>query len=58
MTKKAFAKILNNRLSKIISKHNILKGNNYAGLLRKSIQEPIKILNMIMEDATENKKDI
>ena len=56
--RKAFAKILNNRLSKIISKHHILKGNNYAGLPGKSTQEPIKILNMIMEEAVEQKNEI
>jgi hypothetical protein len=56
--RKAFAKILNNRLTKIISRNNILKGNNYAGLPGKSTQDPIKILNMIMEEALENKKEI
>jgi hypothetical protein len=49
---------LNKRLSKIVSKHKILKGNNYAGLPGKSTQEPIKLLNMIMEDATENNKEL
>ena len=56
--RKAFAKILNKRLAKIISKHNILQGNNYAGLPGKSTQEPIKMLNMIIEEAVENKKEL
>ena len=56
--RKAFAKILNKRLAKIISKHNILQGNNYAGLPGKSTQEPIKMLNMIIEEVVENKKEL
>jgi len=57
-TRKAFVKILNKRLSKIISKYNILKGNNFAGLPGKSTQKPIKLINMIMEDANENNKEL
>ena len=51
--RKAFVKLLTNRLSKIMVKHNILKGNNFAGLLEKSTDEPIKTINMIIEDTYE-----
>ena len=51
-------KILCNRLSKILSKHSFILGdNNYAALPGKSTLKPIHMLNLIMEDARENKKD-
>ncbi len=46
-------KILTNRLSRIIAKYAILKGNNFAGLPEGSIEFPIKLINIIMEDAKE-----
>ena len=36
----------------------MLKGNNYAGLPGGSTENPIKIMNLIIEDAAENKKDL
>ena len=56
--RKGFVKILNNRLSKLLAKHHILKGGNFAGLPGGSTEPPIKILNMLLEDANENNKDI
>ncbi len=49
---------MNNRLAKIISINNILKGYNFAGLPGKSIIDPIKIINNIMEKAKEQKKEL
>jgi hypothetical protein len=57
-TRKDFVKIITNRLSKILAKHNVLRGNNYASLPGSSTKDPIKIMNMLIEDAVENKKDI
>src|SRR4051794_37806103 len=57
-TRKAFVKIINNRLSKILAKYNILKGNNFAALPGRSTEDPIKIMNMIIEDAVENNKEL
>src|SRR5215216_6805128 len=57
-TRKAFVKIITNCLSSIIAKHKICKGNNFAGLPGGSTEDPIKIMNILIEDAIENKKDI
>ncbi len=51
-------KILTNRLSRIMAKYGILKGNNFADLPGGSTELPIKIMNMILEDAKENNKPV
>ena len=52
-------KILTNRLSsKLVENYNILKDHNYAGLPEKSTHEPIHILNAIMKEAQEKKKEL
>ncbi len=56
--RKAVIKILTNRLSRIMAKHNILRGNNFAGLSGGSTETPIKLMQMILEDAKENKKPV
>src|SRR4051812_2885969 len=56
--RKAFVKIITNSLSSTIAKHKICKGNNFARLPGGSTEDPIKIMNMLIEDAIENKKDI
>jgi len=56
--RKAVMKLLTNRLSQIIAKHNILKGNNFAGLPGGSTELPIKLMNMILEDTKENNKPV
>jgi len=51
-------KIITNHFSKIMAKFSVLKGNNFAGLPGGSIELPIKIMNMILEDVKEHKKPV
>src|SRR5215213_437953 len=57
-TRKAMIRLLNNRLAKIFVNHQILKGNQFAGLPGTSTFEPIRILNALMDDAKEQKQEI
>ncbi len=41
-----------------MAKHVILKGNNFAGISGGSTELPIKLMNMILEDAKEHKKPV
>jgi len=56
--RKAVIKILTNRLSRILAKYNILRGNNFAGLPKGSMEMPIKLMNMILEDVKEHNKPV
>src|SRR6266542_6341981 len=56
--RKAVMKIITNRLSKIMTKYSILKGNNFAGIPGRLTELPIKIMNMILKDAKEHKKSV
>ena len=57
-TKKLLTKILTTRLNRILVKNNILRGNNCAALPGTSTHEPLHILNNIMEEAWEKKKEV
>src|SRR3954454_1236996 len=57
--RKLFMKVLTNRLSKILSNNKYVLGeNNFAALPGKSTIEPIHILNNVIEEAIENKKEL
>ena len=57
--RKFLMKILTNRISNIlINNTNVLGENNFAALPGRSTHEPIHILNNIMEEARENKKEL
>ncbi len=56
--KKAVMKIITNRLSNIMAKYGVLKGNNFAGLPGGLTELSIKIMNMILEDAKEHNKPV
>src|SRR6266542_314322 len=57
-TRKVIVKILTKRLSKICVSNNILQGPNFAGLPGNSTNEPLHIINNIMEDARDNRKEL
>ena len=56
--RKVVMKIITNRFSKIMAKHCVLHGNNFAGLPGGSTEIPIKLMNMIIEDVKEHNKPI
>ncbi len=55
---KATIKVLTNCLSWILAKHSVLKGWNYAGLPRDLIETPIKLMQIVLEDAKYHQKPI
>jgi hypothetical protein len=56
--RKCTTKILTRRLARIFCQNNILRGPNFAGLPGNSTEEPVHIINMLMEDAKENSKEL
>lgn len=56
--RKLYIKLITNRISKIMIKHNILKGPNFAGLPGGSTHHPIHTINNIIEDAHDNSKEV
>src|SRR5260363_94512 len=55
--RKAITKVITKRLAKVMIEREILKGPNYAGLPGNSTEQPVHVLNMIMEEAKEKKKE-
>jgi len=51
-------KVLINHLSRILAKHSVLKGQNYAGLPEGLTETPIKLMQIVMEDAKYHQKPI
>ena len=51
-------KILTKRLNKILSKEKILNEHQFAGLPNQSTFQPIQILNEIIENTIEDKKEL
>src|ERR1043165_3372816 len=56
--RKCTTKILTRRLSQVFCEKNILKGPNFAGLPGNSTEEPVHIVNAIMEDAKDSNKEL
>ena len=56
--RKVVTKVLTKRLTKVLMRREILKGPNFAGLPGNSTEQPVHILNMMMEEAREKDKEI
>jgi len=56
--RKAFVKVITNRLTSIIAKRNILRGGNHAALPGGSTFAPLRIINAVLEDAVNSDKEI
>ena len=56
--RKIVTKVLTKRLARVFIEKEILKGPNYAGLPGNSTEQPVHILNMIMEEAKEKDKEV
>ncbi|HVH96762.1 MAG TPA: reverse transcriptase domain-containing protein, partial [Bacillus sp. (in: firmicutes)] len=56
--RKLMTKIMTNRLASILSAHNILRGNNYAGLPGGSCHTPIHVLESIIHDSNTYNKPL
>jgi len=56
--RKILFSILTNRLSSIMLEHNILKGANFSVLKGTSTADPIHIVNAVMEDAIQHKREL
>ena len=55
---KTVVRVLIYRLNRILVKHNILQGHNYARLPEDSTASPIHILNSIIEDTRQKNNEL
>jgi len=56
--RKVVTKVITKRLAKVFMEKEVLKGPNYAGLPGNSTEQPVHILNMIMEEAKKKNKEV
>jgi hypothetical protein len=50
--------VVTKRLAKVFIKKEILRESNYTGLPENSTEQPVHILNMIIEEAKEKNKEV
>src|SRR6185295_16547789 len=56
--RKAFVKILNKRLSKIVEVYKVLKGTNHAGIPGSNTFQPLRIIRSVIEEAKSYNKEL
>ena len=56
--RKVVVRVVAKRLDKVLTKFDILKGPNFAGLTGNSTSSPIHIMNNIIEEAREKNNEI
>src|SRR5260363_285750 len=56
--RKCVTRVLNRRLGKILKEKDILRGLNFAGLPGNSTEEPVHLLNMLIEEAASKKQEL
>ena len=56
--RKCMTKVLTKRLAQVLCEKKILKRPNFAGLPGNSTEEPVHIINTIIEDAKESNKEL
>jgi hypothetical protein len=57
-SRKLLFSILTERLSRIFSRHNVLRGPNFSVLKGTTTMDPLHILNAVLEDARAQKKEL
>src|SRR4029078_13069147 len=55
--RKVVTKVITKILARVMIEREILKGPNYAGLPGNSTEQPVHVLNMIMEEAKKKNKE-
>jgi hypothetical protein len=58
VVRKMLTKVLNQKLTKILQQHHVLKGYQHARLPLSSTYEPVRILTEVITDANENNKEL
>ena len=56
--RKVFTKIMTQRLGGLLKAHSVLKGLNFCGLKGEGTSTPLHIINGLLEDAKEQKKEL
>src|SRR6266542_1889563 len=56
--RKVFTKIMTQRLGSLLKEHSVLKGLNFCGLKGEGTSTPLHIINGLLEDTKEQKKEL
>jgi ribonuclease HI len=56
--RKVIVRIMNNRLSNVFKQHEVLSKHNFAGLKGDCTNNPVQIMNNLIEDSNSNKKEL